>query len=156
MSEPTPPTPMAPTMPSMEDYQKLFDLRRVLQTFIDKSVEIPPASELATKFEIAEDQVTRVINEINQQVQSQKESQVRTIIFTSFKNIVQEHLTPECTVDEEALACAVQEHKKCCSTRLSNEYGVCKDKIDDMKASVIKDEIRNAKLNNIMAEYNLA
>lgn len=153
MAEPTPPA--MPVMPSMEDYQKLFDLRRVLQVFIDKGIEIPPASSLATKFEIAEDQVTRVINELNQQVQSQKESQVRSIIFTSFKTIVQQNLTPECTVDETGIASVIEGDKTCCSCKLSTDYGVCKDKIDEMKASVIKDEMRNAKLNNIMTEYNL-
>lgn len=159
MSEqtPTPPSmPTPPPMPSMEDYQKLFDIRRVLQIFIDKGREMPSASELATKFEVAEDQVSRIINELNQQLQSQKESEVRSIIFSSFKTLVQENMKPDCTVDEEGIMTCIKTDKTCCSHKLSNDYGVDKDKIDEMKASVIQEEIRNAKLNNIMAEYELA
>lgn len=158
MSEPTPP-PMVPTpppMPSMEDYQKLFDIRRVLQAFVDKGKEMPSAGELATKFEVAEDQVTRIVNEMNQQLHSQKESQVRSIIFSSFKTLVQQNMRPDCTVDEDGIMTCIETDKTCCSNKLSNDYGVCKDKIDEMKASVIQDEIRNTKLNNIMAEYDLA
>lgn len=157
MSEPTPPPmpPSMPPMPSMEDYQKLFDIRRVLQAFVDKGKEMPTASELATKFEVDEDQVTRIINEMNQQIQSQKESQVRSIIFTSFKTLVQQNMRPDCTIDEDGIMTCIQSDKTCCSQKLSNDYNVCKDRIDEMKQNVIKDEVRNAKLNNIMAEYEL-
>jgi capsular polysaccharide biosynthesis protein len=139
----------------MEDYQKLFDIRRVLQAFVDKGKEMPTASELATKFEVEEEQVARIINEMNQQIQSQKESQVRSIIFTSFKSLVQQNMRPDCTVDEDGIMTCIQADKTCCSHKLSNDYNVCKDKIDEMKQNVINDEIRNTKLNNIMAEYEL-
>lgn len=153
MSEPTPPS--MPSMPSMEDYQKLFDIRRVLQAFVDKGREMPSASEIAVKFEVAEEQVTRIINEMNQQLQSQKESQVRSVIFSSFKTLVQQNMRSDCTVDEEGIMTCIETDNTCCSEKLANEYGVCKDKIDEMKASVIQDEIRNTKLNNIMTEYEL-
>lgn len=145
----------APPMPSMEDYQKLFDIRRILQAFVEKGREMPPASELATKFEVSEEQVSRLVNEMNQQIQSQKESQVRSVIFSSFKTLVQQNMRPDCTVDEDGIMTCIEADNTCCSHKLSNEYGVCKDKIDEMKASVIKDEIRGAKLHNIMTEYEL-
>lgn len=144
-----------PPMPSMEDYQKLFDIRRVLQAFVDKGREMPPVNELATKFEVSEEQVSRLVNEMNQQIQSQKESQVRSVIFSSFKTLVQQNMRPDCTVDEDGIMTCIETDNTCCSDKLSNEYGVCKDKIDEMKASVIKDEIRATKLNNIMTEYEL-
>jgi hypothetical protein len=162
MSEPTPsespmptPQPPMPPMPSMEDYQKTFDLRRVLQAFVDKGKDFPPVSDLATKFELDEEQVSRIVNELNQQIQSQKESQVRSIIYTSFKTLVQQNMKPDCTVDEDGIAAVIETDKTCCSCKLSNDYGVCRNKINDMKQSVINDEIRNTKLNNIMTEYEL-
>lgn len=144
-----------PAMPTPDDYQKMFCIRQILQAFIDKNMEFPSTSELAAKFEIAEEHVSRLVFEMQQQIQSLKESQVRGIVFTTFKSLVQQNLKPDYTVDQDGIASVIESDKTCCSCRLSADYGMCRDKIDELKQNVINDVIRETKLNDIMTEYGL-
>lgn len=142
-------------LPTLEDHQNLFDLRQILQAFVQKEKEFPPAAELAKKMNISEVLVQKTVDEINQQNQIQKEYNVRFIIQSSFKALVLKYIKPDLTLDEEGIMNEIKVDNTCCSNSLSEKYGVCQDKIDEMKANVIKDEIRNLRLNSVMRSYDL-
>ena len=98
---------------------------------------------------------SRIVNEINQQIQSQKEYEVRNIINTSYKSLVVQNITEDFTVNHDAIDQHIETDKTCCSHRLSKEYNVPKEKIDNMKTDLVQNEIRGAKMENIKSQYNL-
>lgn len=140
-----------------DNYTKIMDLRQVLDFFIRNDKPFPPSSELASKIDIPEEHVTRLICEYEQQKKIMNEYKVKNILDMYYKTLIKENMNPDdYSINKVAIAACIEKDNTCCSCKLSKDFNIPEERIDNMKSDIEIAEIRSTKINNIINDYRLA